>query len=526
MGNNCSPKVYNRDPIQFYKNVNVSETDQNSAKEKVKLTITLHNVQDNSQKWVSLLLYTTKLRNNYKTGGQTERQTKDSQNNISFTQFFIMEYYFEKEQPMGINIQSNQSSSILVQTTLGSIMGSRGQKFKKDLDDGSTLEINGKSLNNTNMKAHFDISVNGGSFKGCGLSFLIKYLGVQNNAQNNPIFRSEIRDDFVNMGTFERATIPAMFLAPDGKYENNILGIEINDCYRDKKLGEFVGPMSNLLLKNVPIQLMKGGTASINMKLEKEYSFLDYLKGGMEINLIIGIDFTSSNQDPKLPNSLHNITSNTMNAYEKAIKSCGDIVGYYDYDQLFPVYGYGAILPNDTQVSHCFPINGNPQDPNINTIDGVIQTYRQVLPILRLHGPTYFAPIINELNRNVKENIAAGKTMNYSILMILTDGLINDMDETIDALVEASFLPISVIIIGIGNGDFGNMDILDADEEPLFDKNGRKADRDLVQFVPFSQYANDGEKLAEQVLEEVPRQVVEYYQHNKIYPSDPVLNIA
>ena len=526
MGNNCSSKTYNKEPIQFYKNVNINETDQNSAKEKVKLTITLHNVQDTNQKWVSLLLYTSKQRNNYKIGGQTERQSKDLQNNISFTQFFIMEYYFEKEQPMGINIQSNQSSPMLVQTTLGSIMGSRGQKFKKELDDGSSLEINGKSLNNTNMKANFDISVNGGTFKGQGLTFLIKYLGVQNNPQNNPIFRSEIRDDFVNMGTFQRCTIPAMYLAPDGKYENNILAIEINDCYSDKKLGEFVGPMTNLLQKNVPIQLMKGGSATINMKLEKEYSFLDYLKGGMEINLIIGIDFTSSNLDPKLPNSLHNITSNAMNAYEKAIKSCGDIVGYYDYDQLFPVYGYGAILPNDTVVSHCFPINGNPQDPNINTINGVIEAYRQVLPILRLHGPTFFAPIINELNRNVKENLSAGKTMNYSILMILTDGLINDMDDTIDALVEASFLPISVIIIGIGNGDFGNMDILDADEEPLFDRNGRKADRDLVQFVPFMQYANDGEKLAEQVLEEVPRQVVEYYQHNKIYPSDPVLNIA
>ena len=146
--------------------------------------------------------------------------------------------------------------------------------------------------------------------------------------------------------------------------------------------------------------------------------------------------------------------------------------------------------------------------------------------MLKLHGPIYFAPIMNELNKNVKEDLAAGNTMNYSILMILTDGLINDMDDTIDALVEASFLPISVIIIGIGNGDFGNMDILDADEEPLFDRGGRKADRDLVQFVPFSQYANDGEKLAEQVLEEVPRQVVEYYQHNKIYPADPVLNIA
>ena len=64
--------------------------------------------------------------------------------------------------------------------------------------------------------------------------------------------------------------------------------------------------------------------------------------------------------------------------------------------------------------------------------------------------------------------------------MILTDSLINDMDDTIDALFEVSYLPIRVIIIGIGNGG-GNIDILDADEEPLFNRNGRKANRNLFQ---------------------------------------------
>ena len=109
--------------------------------------------------------------------------------------------------------------------------------------------------------------------------------------------------------------------------------------------------------------------------------------------------------------------------------------------------------------------------------------------------------------------------------MILTDGIIEDMDDTINSLVEASYLPISVIIIGIGNADFSNMDVLDADEDPLYDNNGRKADRDLVQFVPFKEFRNDGQKLAEQVLEEVPRQIVEYYQHKKIAPGDPIINI-
>ncbi len=34
------------------------------------------------------------------------------------------------------------------------------------------------------------------------------------------------------------------------------------------------------------------------------------------------------------------------------------------------------------------------------------------------------------------------------------------------------------------------MNILDADENPLFDKNGKKSDRDLVQFIPFYKFSN------------------------------------
>ena len=115
--------------------------------------------------------------------------------------------------------------------------------------------------------------------------------------------------------------------------------------------------------------------------------------------------------------------------------------------------------------------------------------------------------------------------MNYTILMILTDGIIDDMDETIDSLVEASFLPISVIIIGIGDANFSNMNLLDSDDDRLVDKNGRRADRDLVQFVPFKKFSYNGELLAKQVLEEIPRQVIEYYQHQNIAPGKPIYDI-
>ena len=107
--------------------------------------------------------------------------------------------------------------------------------------------------------------------------------------------------------------------------------------------------------------------------------------------------------------------------------------------------------------------------------------------------------------------------------MILTDGAIDDMDDTIEELVEGSFLPLSVIIIGVGNGDFTNMNILDADDNPLYNSKRVKAARDLVQFVPFLKYESNPEQLAVEVLEEVPRQIVDYYEQNNLDPFNLTL---
>ena len=48
-------------------------------------------------------------------------------------------------------------------------------------------------------------------------------------------------------------------------------------------------------------------------------------------------------------------------------------------------------------------------------------------------------------------------------MLILTDGEIHDMEKTKETLIDLSLLPISLIIVGIGNADFTNMEILDGD---------------------------------------------------------------
>ena len=499
--------------------------DQNAALEqRVALICTIKNVDSSSEFKVELIIYSDSQRKASKSGGFTEKRSKDTSNVIAFEQFFAIPYFFERQQLLDFRVY-NGSNFETIQTSLGSIMGSRKQTLIKKLPNGSDLQVQGREIKKSTKILTFDISVKG-NFTGMGVGYTIINLGTEKNPVSTKLYDSEMKKTKDKIISFSKCSIPVMFLNTNGNAEENNVTIEVKDVIHKKALGNYQGAIARLLVPDaIEVDLNHNNKANIKCNLISQPSFIAYLRSGMNINLTVGIDFTGSNGEYTNSNSLHYLEKG-MNDYEKAIRSCGDILAYYDNDQLFPVFGFGFKFKNDSGINFGvynydnYPINCNINDPNIHLIDNVLQEYRKFITKITLWGPTNFAPMINDLNREVKKNLREGQQMSYNILMILTDGQINDMNQTIDALVEASFLPISVIIVGIGNGNFGNMDILDADDNPLYDSRRRKADRDLVQFVPFNDFKNDPPKLAEQVLEEIPRQVVEYYQHKGIKPKD------
>lgn len=84
-----------------------------------------------------------------------------------------------------------------------------------------------------------------------------------------------------------------------------------------------------------------------------------------------------------------------------------------------------------------------------------------------------------------------------------------------------------LIQVGIGNANFSAMVELDSDDGPLI-QDGKKAVRDIVQFVELSKYINselnvvdsDSEnELAKETLYEVPEQVVNYFEMVGIKPQ-------
>eukprot|EP00730_Choanoeca_flexa_P016795 TRINITY_DN8003_c0_g1_i1.p4 TRINITY_DN8003_c0_g1~~TRINITY_DN8003_c0_g1_i1.p4 ORF type:complete len:112 (+),score=26.38 TRINITY_DN8003_c0_g1_i1:1529-1864(+) len=81
---------------------------------------------------------------------------------------------------------------------------------------------------------------------------------------------------------------------------------------------------------------------------------------------------------------------------------------------------------------------------------------------------------------------------------------------------QASRLPMSIIIVGVGGADFAAMEVLDGDDG-LLRSRGSVAQRDIVQFVPFRQAMQSGHGyLAQEVLKEVPGQFLSYVKTNQI----------
>ncbi len=151
-------------------------------------------------------------------------------------------------------------------------------------------------------------------------------------------------------------------------------------------------------------------------------------------------------------------------------------------------------------------------------MDGVLQAYRNAVPYLALSGPTNFAPILRRVSE-FAATVDAGE--NYFILLMITDGIITDMDQTIEVLRQAASLPLSVVIVGVGAADFSNMNVLDDDDGRL------GLPRDLVQFVPFRKFAGVPlAELAKETLREIPKQLVQYMNGRGVKPQTPPPSIV
>ena len=479
--------------------------------------------QDNKEKIVSILIEKIQLKvsiKNIKTGCEYQinlyninRTQKNPLNEINncilqdnkiaiMSAPILIDYYFEKEQNLLIEIvriEKDISEEFEVETSLGCIMGSRKNSFSTNISSSENeiliLEAEKFEKTQEDLNIKFEIRTNRyTSFDD------VKYKMYYEIYSDKILYRSECLND---KGVFDYVKIPSVLFK-----DNKIKILFYNN--KRKIVGNFALSIYKFINKEIFTFNLNGVNFKIisNSLLIKNYTFVDYLKAGVQIGLIIAIDFNKSNGDPNNGDSLHYIDDAYPNQYERAIYTCGNMIAYYDYDQLFPAFGFGVQIGKNSNP--LFNLNFE-KEPDIKLIQGVIEAYHKAVHKIKFSGQTLFAPVIQKVNKMIKQDI---NNFKYNVLMILTNGKIDDIDDTINELVESSFLPLSVVIIGIGCANFSQMERLDADINPLINSKGEEACRDLVQFVPFLKFEKNPEKLSDEVLAEIPKQLVEYYEQN------------
>jgi len=132
-----------------------------------------------------------------------------------------------------------------------------------------------------------------------------------------------------------------------------------------------------------------------------------------------------------------------------------------------------------------------------------------------MSGPTSFTQVIDTASSfatKAQEEANQEGKMKYGILLIITNGTVSDVDETLASLEKASDAPLSIVVVCVGDNDFTAMNELD----------DQRSYRDILQFVEFNAHKHDSNSLTQATLNEIPGQLVGYFQRNGINPSPPV----
>uniref|UniRef100_A0A4W4G6T9 C2 domain-containing protein n=1 Tax=Electrophorus electricus TaxID=8005 RepID=A0A4W4G6T9_ELEEL len=495
--------------------------------------------------------------------GRTE--VIDNTLNPDFVRKFILDYFFEERQNLRFDLSATfcltgflaPSVSLSLKDflgqascTLGEIVGSMGSRLEKPLGGipgkkCGTIIVKAEELSNCRESVMMQFCGNKldkKDFFGKSDPFLVFYRSNEDGTFTI-CHKTEVVKNTLSP-VWQAFKIPVRALC-NGDYDRTIK-IEVYDWDRDGShdfIGEFstsyrelsrgqsqfnvyeVRPHIYLGSSHNSLLSRGGGVTLLSFLVDIEVTFLDYIKGGLfcvDLYLLLLFFLLRFLGNPAQPTSLHYMSPYQLNAYAMALKAVGEIIQDYDSDKMFPALGFGAKLPPDGRVSHEFALNGNPQNPYCNGIDGVMEVYYQSLKSVQLYGPTNFSPVINHVARyaaSVKDG------SQYFVLLIITDGVISDMAQAKESIVNASCLPMSIIIVGVGPAEFDAMIELDGDDVRISSR-GRYAERDIVQFVPFRDYIDrtgnhilSMARLAKDVLAEIPDQFLSYMRTRGIKPS-------
>jgi len=187
---------------------------------------------------------------------------------------------------------------------------------------------------NNNEECNFKVSAEFADTS--GYNFFLIHKNISGQAWK-PVYKSEITTSINKRFSWNRISIlTAELCNEEPEREIRVEFFKSSKTGKHKNLGFITCNLAQI--KEGTYNYMTQGKSKnqqvtfSEVNFHKRHSFLEYVFGGCEIQLVTAVDFTLSNGNPSRKDSLHYLDLQ-KNEYLNAIKSVGNILQYYDSDK-------------------------------------------------------------------------------------------------------------------------------------------------------------------------------------------------
>ena len=502
----------NESNIFYDKNNNFLNHERDNKREKILLNFSITNAIKN----INYILEITTFDFNKGYDITIVKYQMNSLNflNFNFPNLIILDYYPDFTQEINIKVNygnKNNNQNVEFNTTLQNICNNNdlSKTFYINQEIKHSVVIKCKKINKEEIDSvQINLIVNEDELNDFDHIENIFYFRILTN-DKKIIYRSEILS---NLNLFSEIILPFCILFPnitivfynylfEAFHEENLT---LNDLLSNKKI-------------EIKLSEYKKFTLNILSKKIHPFTFLEYFSNNFDFNLNLAIDFTGSNGNIMSENSLHSLVTKTGNEYEISTKICAEILSFYDKHKNFPVYGFGGIFPKiSLNTQEIFNLNLK-QNPIINGIENVLETYHLNINKIEFGGASLLAPVLNHVVNYIKNE---NNQKRYNLLLILTDGLCDDVEDFLDAIVNSSYYNISIILVNISEYEGKEFINFNIDKYSIVGFNKKKQLRKNTVYVNFNALKKNEKELAYRLLKDIPSQMLEYYKLKGIQPND------
>ena len=246
-------------------------------------------------------------------------------------------------------------------------------------------------------------------------------------------------------------------------------------------------------------------TNKVNNQIDDMHIF-DFLKSGIKLNVFLSFDFSYG---------LNRISRNkSINRYSKFLLNLCQKIFHYVKDNSIYLYAFGVKNNNDEEGIFKFS-----EDENPILLKLAFKTYESKLKHIKPQKNIILSKIIRKITDKIYKIF---QTRNYNVLFIFLREIpdINDKQKLIDAFIESSYLPLTIIIIGEGENDFEKLNEYFGEHIKEASCGMERNKRNNILIIDFHKNFNENEeKMIQYCFEEISNQLIQFYDLINISPQ-------